>query len=206
MAVLLERGYKPAVAAYAGHLASAGRWNFQGNPRLASLCHKSLRSAQRYRALLEADGLLRSFCLEPGDMIEGQRAPVSRPQVVREVLVRSAALEILARRPLAPRGTRAQRQAQRRQNTRARALVTVAAPSPAPLTVEQMLEAAKRPGVATWVAESLQGQGRGKPRPPPGVDPEPPPSPELDALDDELRELERRQREQRERARPPPPE
>lgn len=204
---LLERGYKPPVAEYAAQLASVGRWNFQGNPRVASILRRSLRSVQRYRAQLEQDGLLRSFCLEPGDMIDGQRAPVSRPQVVREVLCREAALERLARRPC-PRRTRQERQAQRRQNTRARRIVTAPAPSPAPLTAEQMLEAANRPGVETWVALAVaEGQGRSPRRPPPRVDPAPPSSPEeLDALDDELRELDRKQREQRERARPPPPE
>jgi hypothetical protein len=203
VAELLERGYSREVAAYGGHLASAGRWNFQGNPRLASLVGRHLRSVQRYRALLEADGLLRSFCLEPGDMIDGQRAPVSRPQIVREVLVRAAALERLARRAPPRRPTKAQR----RQNTRARRLVTAPAPSPAPLTAEQMLEAANRPGVETWVALAVaEGQGRSQRRPP-RVDEPPPVSPaELDELDAELRELDRRQRERlRERARPPPP-
>lgn len=201
---LLERGYLPAVADYGAQLASAGRWNFQGNPRLASIVRRSLRSVQRYRAQLEADGLLRSYCLEPGDMIDGQRAPVSRPQIVREVLIRTAALERIARRPAPPR-TRKERQAQRRQNTRARRIVTATAPSPAPLTLEEMQQAAKRPGVATWVGQSLEGQGRGTPRRAPRPDAAPPSTPqELDELDAELRELAEHQRRQRERARPPP--
>ena len=201
---LLERGYLPAVAEYGAQLASVGRWNFQGNPRLASIVRRSLRSVQRYRAQLEADGLLRSYCLEPGDMIDGQRAPVSRPQIVREVLIRAAALERIARRPAPPR-TRAERQAQRRQNTRARRIVTAPAPSPSPLTLEEMQQAAKRPGVATWVGQSLEGQGRRT-----AVPAEPTPAAELDELDDELRELGQRQQRQRDRleqrARPPPPE
>lgn len=202
---LLARGYRPAVARYAGHLASAGRWNFQGNPRLAELTHRSLRSVQRYRAQLEADGLIRSYCLEPGDMVEGQRAPVSRPQIVREVLARALGLERIARTPAPPR-TRKERQAQRRQNTRARRLVTAPAPSPAPMSLEDMQQAAKRPGVATWVVQSLQGQGGGKPPP---RSAEPMPAAELDELDAELRELAERQARQRERLRergPPPPE
>lgn len=204
---LLERGYLPAVAEYGAQLASVGRWNFQGNPRLASIVRRSLRSVQRYRAQLEADGLLRSYCLEPGDMIDGQRAPVSRPQIVREVLIRAAALERIARRPAPPR-TRAERQAQRRQNTRARRIVTAPAPSPAPLTPEDMLAAANRPGVETWVGVAVaEGQGRSTARP---VRAAPTPAAELDELDDELRELGQHQQRQRERleqrARPPPPE
>jgi hypothetical protein len=202
VAELRARGYAPAVASYGGHLAAVGgRWNFQGNPRLAALVGRSLRSVQRYRARLEADGLLRSWCLEPGDMIDGQRAPVSRAVVVREVTNLCApALERLATRRSPPRRTKGQR----RQRERARAIVAPPPASPAPLTVEEMLAAAKRPGVATWVAEALQGQGRGNPRPPPRADRAPCSPEELDAIDAELRELERRQRE-RERARPPPP-
>lgn len=83
---LARRKVPPSVASYAAHLCSVGgRYNFQGNPRVSRLMRRSLRSAQRYRAQLEAAGLLRSNTLEAGDMVEGQRAPVSRPQVVRDL-------------------------------------------------------------------------------------------------------------------------
>jgi hypothetical protein len=95
-------GYHPSIASYAGHLCSVGgRFNFQGNARVSRLMRRSLRSAQRYRAQLEADGLLSSHTLEPGDMIDGQRSPVSRAQVVRD-LSGLRALAIAAPQPKPP--------------------------------------------------------------------------------------------------------
>jgi hypothetical protein len=83
---LRARGYSETVAQFAGHLcAIAGSWNFQGNWRISKLMRRSLRTIQRCRALLEADGLLCSYLLLPGDMVDGQRAPVTRPQIVRDV-------------------------------------------------------------------------------------------------------------------------
>jgi hypothetical protein len=83
---LSRRGYHPSIASYGGHLcAVGGRFNFQGNRRLSALMRRSLRSAQRYRAQLEADGLIASGTLEAGDMIDGHRAPLSRAHVVREL-------------------------------------------------------------------------------------------------------------------------
>jgi hypothetical protein len=79
-------GYHPSIASYGGHLcAVGGRYNFQGNRRLSALMRRSLRSAQRYRAQLEADGLIVSGTIEAGDMIDGQDTPARRAHVVRDL-------------------------------------------------------------------------------------------------------------------------
>jgi hypothetical protein len=83
---LQKRGYTHSTAAYAGQLAAAGpEWNWQGNRRIAEWMRRTDRTARRARAVLERDGLVRSFLLLPGEMVAGQRAPVKRPQVVRDV-------------------------------------------------------------------------------------------------------------------------
>jgi hypothetical protein len=83
---LLRRGFKHTVAEYAGHLAASGSiWNFVGNPKIARFMRRSERTMRRARAELEAAGLIKSWCLAPGDTVEGQRAPVWRPRVVRDV-------------------------------------------------------------------------------------------------------------------------
>ena len=86
VALLLGRGYRLNEARWAAHAAAVPTgFNWQGNPRLAAILHVSTRTAQRARAKLEADGLIRSHLLSPGDQLEGQRAPVRRYQVVRDV-------------------------------------------------------------------------------------------------------------------------
>lgn len=83
---LRRRGYSHSVAQLAGHLVSpGGDWNFQGNRRLASWIGRSERTVRRARAVLEADGWIRSHLLLPGDKVAGQRAAVVRPHVVRDV-------------------------------------------------------------------------------------------------------------------------
>lgn len=208
---LRARGYGPAIAAFGGHLcAVGGTWNFQGNPRLAGLIGRSLRSAQRYRAQLEADGLLRSYQLEPGDMVDGQRAPLLRPQVVRDVsTLRALVAARLAHRPKSPR---------QRAKQNARAATVVAPPKQAPMSPEALHDVAAR--APEWLRGAiLQGAAAGSsrrssgPAPPSQGGEHPAPEPtgsvapisdeELDALDVELREL----TEQLDRrARPPPPD
>lgn len=84
--MLRRRGYRLSEARWAAHAAAvAGAFNWQGNPRLASILQVSTRTAQRARARLERDGLIKSYLLSPGDQLEGQRAPVRRHQVVRDV-------------------------------------------------------------------------------------------------------------------------
>lgn len=90
----LREKYSPTVARVAAHLAAiTGAYNFQGNRRLAFWCRVSDRTVRRARAELERDGLISSYLLLPGDMVLGQKAPVTRPQVVRDV----AKLQRLAR-------------------------------------------------------------------------------------------------------------
>jgi hypothetical protein len=209
---LRARGYSASIAAFGGNLcAVGGTWNFQGNPRLAQLIGRSVRSAQRYRAQLEADGLLRSYCLEPGDMIDGQRAPVLRPQVVRDLSkLRALALARLAQRP--------RKSPRQRAKQNARAAAVVAPPRAAPVTAEQLQDVAARApewlrgaflGGRAWT-EAGSSKRRSGPAPQSSggevpCSPEPtesvaPLSPEeLDALDAELREL----TEQLERGPPP---
>jgi hypothetical protein len=82
---LIRRGVPHGPAAYAGHaIAPGGIYYFRGNVRTALDMHRSKRSAQRYRALLEGLGLLRSYLLLRGDMVPGQRAPVRHAHVIRD--------------------------------------------------------------------------------------------------------------------------
>lgn len=91
---LLGRGYTHSIAEYGGHLAAiGGPYNFQGNRRISYWMHRSDRTARRARAALERDGLLTSHLLLPGDRVDGMRAPVVRPHIVRCV----AGLHRLAR-------------------------------------------------------------------------------------------------------------
>ena len=85
-AALLARGYPHSVAIAAGHLAAvATAFNWMGSPRIARLMQRSLRTFQRARALLEKDGWIRTYLLDTGDQLEGQRAPVWHPSFVRDV-------------------------------------------------------------------------------------------------------------------------
>lgn len=98
VALLRGRGYRLTEARWAAHAAAVPTsFNWQGNPRLAALLQLSTRTAQRARARLEADGLIRSYLLQPGEQLPGQRAPVRRYQVVRDV----ERLQLAARRRLA---------------------------------------------------------------------------------------------------------
>jgi hypothetical protein len=137
---LARHGYLPSVANYAGHMCSVGgRFNFQGNWRLARLMGRSLRSAQRYRAILEADGLLTSHTLEAGEMVDGQRAPVSHPQVVRDL---SALLAFALRAPRPP--------PHRRKSSPKRSGPSAAEVPPPP--VDRMPKDELRARTAAWLA------------------------------------------------------
>jgi hypothetical protein len=112
---LTSQGYHLTVAAVAGQLAAvATPYNWQGNARIAQLIHRSERTVQRARAVLEAEKLITSHLLLTGDMVEGQRAPVRHPQVIRDVsrLQRLAGARGTAMRQ--PQG-RSSRPAKRRQ-------------------------------------------------------------------------------------------
>jgi hypothetical protein len=83
---LRQEGYHPSVARYGGHLAAVGgRFNFQGNRRVAEQMGKSVRSTQRYRAQLEKDGKIVSGTIEAGEMVEGMDTPARRAHVTRDV-------------------------------------------------------------------------------------------------------------------------
>lgn len=183
---LARLGYLPSVADYAGHMCSVGgRFNFQGNARLSRLMGRSLRSAQRYRAILEADGLLSSHTLEAGDMIDGQRAPVSRAQVVRDL----SGLQALAIG--AP-----QRKPPHRRN---RGTPKSSAAEVPPVEVEARLTAQElEAGIARWMrANPLANAAPRTPRPssdpvrvPPGCPVEIDPA-EIDQWDRDTESLER---------------
>lgn len=133
-------GYSETVAQFAGHLcAIAGSWNFQGNWRISKLMRRSLRTIQRCRALLEADGLISSCLLLPGDMVDGQNSPVTRPHIVRDV----SPLQRLANN----------RTAQRQQPHKRSKRSTAETPPPAP---RQTVSAAQLEQVAAnapdWLA------------------------------------------------------
>ncbi len=148
-----KAGYSETVAQFAGHLcAIAGSWNFQGNHRIAGLMGRSVRTVQRARALLEADGLLRSYLLEPGDMIDGQRSPVMRPQVVRDV----AALQRLAFHRSAER----QQPHQRSSSKSKPSSETPRTERTAPLSAEQLEQVAAN--APDWLAPIIGAAAAGK--------------------------------------------
>lgn len=83
---LRRRGYPRIVALVGAHLAAVGTpYNWQGCARIAQIIGCSKRTVQRARAWLESDGLITSHLLLTGDRIEGQRAAVWHPQVIRFV-------------------------------------------------------------------------------------------------------------------------
>lgn len=85
-AALIARGFRHNFAAAGAHLAAvAGPYNWQGCPRIAALMGRSTRTVQRARAVLERAGLIVSYCLMVGEQLDGMRAPLRRPQVVRDV-------------------------------------------------------------------------------------------------------------------------
>jgi hypothetical protein len=193
------RGYHETVCVYAGHLASiGGAWNFQGNHRIAQLMRKSVRTIQRARALLELDKLVRSCLLEPGQMVDGQKCPVTRPQVVRDV----SPLQRLANVRTHSRMQPHKRSAKKHDNTTAAAVVA-AVKGP---TADELAEiAADAPdflrsiiaGAAAGKRELEEKQKAPEPKRepmpdyPPAVEAE-----ELDALDRELEQIEHELRAQ----------
>lgn len=131
------RGYSHGAQEYGAHLVAHGRQhNFQGQFRLAQLTGVVRRTVQRYRAQLEADGLIASQLLHAGDMIDGMRAPTSHVQVVRDV---SGLLAL------------AQREPKRRAPAQPKPLAStaIATPAqPAPVSSEE---------IARYVRESIAG-------------------------------------------------
>jgi len=99
---LRELGYSPTIAQVGGQLAAVQtEHNFQGNQRIAQVVGRAKRTVQRARARLEADGWIRSELLLTGELIDGMRAPVWHPQVIRDV----GKLQRLALAREATRGT-----------------------------------------------------------------------------------------------------
>jgi hypothetical protein len=199
---LLELGYTPTVAYVGGHLAAVKTaYNWQGNARIAVLVGRCKRTVQRARARLEHDGLIRSELLLTGDRLEGQRAPVLHPQVVRDV----SPLQRLARVQLSQLpGRRRKRRGpsaaetpapapQKRQDVSAADFERWASENPDPVLAQHFRN------MATEAAKREQAK-----RPPPVPAPTPG---EIDAWDAETerRERELRRRDQLEREREPRP-
>jgi hypothetical protein len=201
---LLELGYTPTIAQVGGHLAAVSTaYNWQGNARIAAIVGRCKRTVQRARARLELDGLIRSELLLTGDMIQGQRAPVRHPQVVRDV----SPLQRLARvrrSELAPG---------RRKRRRAGPSAAEVSPVPAKqeaVSAEQFARwAAEHPEFASYFGTMAEAAAKREQRkPPPNVPAEIPPA-EIDAWERETarREQELRRRQELEREREPlPPE
>ena len=186
-----RRGYSVTVAHVAGHLgAVATAYNWQGNTRIAELIGRHKRTVQRARARLEADGFIRSELLLTGDMIDGQRAPVWHPQVVRDV----SRLQRLARA----------REAVREPRKRRRRPSAAEVPKPADeqeMSVEQMRALADaHPEFAWfWNERAEAARGRTPPNAPKAVPPE-----VIDDADRAIAEAERELREKEARERGPP--
>jgi hypothetical protein len=179
-----RRGYSITCSLIAGHLvACGGVWNFQGNRRIAKWCGLSVRTVQRVRKILERDELIHSYLLLPGDMVDGQRKPVTRPQVVRDVsaLARLANLH-------AAQGLRARKSHRRRSSARPS---VVDAPPVAPTSAELFDElAAKHPELASSLGVMANARRAAEQRPAaPKKTRDVPPAPtaaELDAIEREL--------------------
>lgn len=189
VAELLRCGYSRTVASLAGHyVATGGDWNFQGNPRLAGWIRVSERTIRRARARLERDGWIQSFVLLAGDQVLGQRAPVARLRVVRDV----SKLQRLARSRMAVREPhKRSKEGRGGSPPAAAARPPSAAEPPPPVTAEQMDELASR--VPEWLRGSIASIAAAKRqsmqrRPEPRPEPPPVPPVELDAIDRELRE------------------
>ena len=210
---LRKRRYSPSVAWFAGQLVSAGgTWNFQGNTRLAKWGGFSERTAQRARAILEADKLITSYLLEAGQQVPGQRSPVRRPQVVRDVRpLLGLVPRGLVRRPRRStsfdgRGSRPSPDRSPQQDQRPLpSAFTNPPPTTAP-TAELFTElAAKHPEFARYfvgMAAAKQPTQRPeiKPPPPAKIDPS-----EIDAWDEETERLEAPDLHDTERPPKPPP-
>jgi hypothetical protein len=199
---LLELGYTPTTAHVAGQLAAVPTaYNFQGNARIAAIVGRSKRTVQRARLRLEQDGLIRSELLLTGDRIDGQRAPVRHPQVIRDV----TALQRLARvrtEQLSP--------GRRKRRRKGPSAAETPAPRAQPVSAETFDRLARdNPELASHFAIMAEAAAkREAARKPAAVPPAVPPA-EIDAWDRETarQEQELRRREQLEREREPlPPE
>lgn len=191
---LREAGYPLTFAHIAGQLgAVATGYNWQGCQRIAQIVGRHKRTVQRARARLEADGLIRSELLLTGDMIDGQRSPVRHPQVVRDV----SKLQRLARARESSRRTPAPpRKGKRRPS---------AADMPQPVqaaTADDLRALGEaHPEFAAFFGDMAAAAAK-------KVPPKPPPNAatiepgEIDAVERELRELERQRERERERGPP----
>lgn len=200
--VLRAKGMSASTAWYAGQLVvHGGRFSFEGNTKIAEWGHFSVRTAQRARKLLEEARLIESFLILPGQRVEGQRYPVTRPQVVRDVtgllaLIPPHLLERLkGERGKKPVGGSAVGAPPRRKAAapNLRPVVNVAATPVAPETFQKLATA--HPQFASYLAIMAEAAAN---KPPPRKrektkePPAPPPDPaELDELDAELERTQR---------------
>lgn len=193
---LREAGYPITIALIGGQLgAVATAYNFIGNVRIGALVGRHERTVQRARARLEADGLIRSELLLTGDMIDGMRAPVRHPQVVRDV----SALQRLARAREHARTQQPPRKGKRRPSA-----ADAPAPAPAPATPEELRAIGDaHPEFAVFFGDMAQAAAkRGAPKPPPDAATILPG--EIDDAERDIAERERILKLERERVRAPP--
>lgn len=196
---LRRRGKGRGCSMFGAMLAAvATAKNWMGIPRIAKLIGYSPRQCQRFRAELEADGYIRSESLEAGDLLEGMRAPAWRPWVIRDVTplqqMAAAALapERKPRKPSAAEYTAAAAASGTVSTTgpasvKPRAAATTAAEfSEIALHVAPEFAAFFHGMAAAASKRSEQRQKPAAPPPPPAMDPS-----EIDAIDRELREIER---------------
>jgi hypothetical protein len=195
---LRKRRYSASVAWFAGQLVSCGGiYNFQGNARIAKWGGFSERTAQRARAVLEADKLLTSYVLEAGQQVEGQRSPVRRPQVVRDI---RALLGLLPRRIREQRPMRRDRKspggsAPLAPTSRAPASTVLpsafSAPDVTPATAELFNELArKHPEFSRYFVGMAAAASKKPPQPPVHAPAEIDPK-EVDAWESDTERLER---------------
>lgn len=196
---LRELGYSPTVAQVAGQLAAVpGAYNWQGNTRIAQIIGRHKRTVQRARAKLEAAGLLRSELLLTGDMLDGQRAPVRHPQVVRDV----SALQRLANVRESMRSSNPPERRKRRRKGPSAAETPVEPQQPMTAADYAALGEA-HPEFAAFFSGMAAAQQRRPQRPPPNAPPKIDPK-ELDDFDAETERLERERRQRGPPERAPP--
>lgn len=193
---LRRQGYSRTTAQLGGHLAAvSGPWNFQGNRRLAFWVGVSERTVRRHRAELEQSGLIGSHLLLPGDQVLGQRCPVIRPQVVRDVtkLQRLANVRAAAREP-------------RKGHKERRSSAAEQPPAAAAPSAEDFAELARRNPEFSAMFQALAAQRRARDiKPPPNAAPPMTPE-EIDAVEREIFEEERRLANNPPKLRDEPPE
>lgn len=166
-----------------------------GQVAIARWMMTSDRTCRRARAALEEAGLITSYLLLPGEMLPGQKRPVKRPQVVRDVSRLHRLVNVRSGEPKTPR--RGKRSTQRRRGGSSQNPPSASALSSSALVTADDFDALAElsPEFAPYFVAMAAATREGPPEPPATPKPprpskpaiaEPPTPEELDAIDVEL--------------------